>query len=271
MAAPAPTKQFSLATIHMDVHGLERAFTVPVPLGDSRLLDLLPATGAIASQEAQANIDAARTEGREISCRMGCGACCRQLVAISAVEAQALLELVERMPEERRTIIRERFAAGIRKLEEAGFLDSADTPGKRLPVARKFGTLTETLNDLGHRYFRLGIACPFLENESCSIYEERPAVCREYHVTSPAENCSRLFEVAVDRLEPTFHMSEILGTFAEKIANVEQSTLMLIQAMEWAEANGQVFNATADGRQLFGLLMEEIGKLANESSTQKES
>lgn len=256
-------RRISLATIRMEVHGRELAFNVPVPQEPSRLLDLLPATGAIASQEAQANIDASRARGKDISCRAGCGACCRQLVAISAVEAQALHELVERMPEERRAVIRERFAAGIRRLEEAGLLDPREPPGRRMPVARQRATASLTLTDLGHRYFQLGIACPFLEEESCGIYEDRPAVCREYHVTSPAENCKHIYEVQVDRLEPSFHVSEILGKVARRLAGVEQNTLMLIQSLEWAEANPDALKVAFDGRQMFGVLIEELAKLAS--------
>jgi len=40
-------------------------------------------------------------------------------------------------------------------------------------------------------YFYEGVACPFLEEESCSIHPDRPLSCREYLVTSPAEYCSR--------------------------------------------------------------------------------
>jgi Fe-S-cluster containining protein len=252
----------ALATIRMNVHGQDRAFAVPVPLGPSRLLDLLPASGAIASEEAQANIEDARAHGKEISCRAGCGACCRQAVAISAVEAQALAELVDTFPAERQSIVRERFQAGIRRLEEAGLLDPSQPPGHRYPQAADQGALAQTLNDLGRRYFRLGVACPFLEDESCGIYEQRPAVCREYHVTSPAENCARLYEVPVDRLEPSFHVSEILGHLAEGAAAISQSSVLLIQALEWSAANFQSLAATGDGRQLFGMFMDEIGKLA---------
>jgi hypothetical protein len=39
-------------------------------------------------------------------------------------------------------------------------------------------------------YFTLRVPCPFLEEESCSIHPERPLVCREYLVTSPAELCA---------------------------------------------------------------------------------
>jgi hypothetical protein len=44
--------------------------------------------------------------------------------------------------------------------------------------------------ELSVAYFALGIPCPFLEEESCSIHPDRPLVCREYLVTSPAELCS---------------------------------------------------------------------------------
>ena len=36
----------------------------------------------------------------------------------------------------------------------------------------------------------MGVPCPFLEDESCSIHPERPLVCREYLVTSPAALCA---------------------------------------------------------------------------------
>jgi Fe-S-cluster containining protein len=244
----------------MDLQGQHRAFSVPVPQGPSRMLDLLPATREIANQEAQANIDRSRSEGKDISCRAGCGACCRQIVAISAVEAQSLAELVASMPAERQAVIRERFADGIRRLEEAGVLDASEPKGFRLPVARNQGDLGLALADLGHRYFRQGIACPFLEDESCSIYEQRPAICRQYHVTSPAANCSHVFEIPIDRLEPTFHVSELLGMLFYRLTNMEQCTLMLIQSLEWSEVNGSVLDQTGNGELMFKTLMNDLTK-----------
>ena len=44
--------------------------------------------------------------------------------------------------------------------------------------------------ELSSAYFALGIPCPFLEEESCSIHPDRPLVCREYLVTSPSELCA---------------------------------------------------------------------------------
>ena len=44
--------------------------------------------------------------------------------------------------------------------------------------------------ELSTAYFAMGVPCPFLEDESCSIHPERPLVCREYLVTSPAALCA---------------------------------------------------------------------------------
>ena len=46
------------------------------------------------------------------------------------------------------------------------------------------------LRILGQRWFDLGIPCPFLAEESCSIQEQRPLICREYLVTSPSSACA---------------------------------------------------------------------------------
>ncbi len=123
----------------------------------------------------------AEAAGRTISCRAGCGACCRQLVPISQAEARALVRLVAEMPEPRRSEVRRRFEAALEALDAVGLLAAIDS-------ARESETVSG-VGELGMRYFRQGIACPFLENESCSIHPDRPLICRQYLVTSPARNC----------------------------------------------------------------------------------
>jgi Fe-S-cluster containining protein len=112
--------------------------------------------------------------GKAISCRKGCGACCRQLVPVSRTEGERLLQLVEAMPTERREVLKARFAAAEAAIEAAGLKDRQGRSDRELSTA----------------YFALGVPCPFLEDESCSIHPERPLVCREYLVTSPAELCA---------------------------------------------------------------------------------
>lgn len=49
------------------------------------------------------NSEQAAAGGRVVSCRKGCGACCRQLVPLAWSEAYQPGELVNALPEPRRT------------------------------------------------------------------------------------------------------------------------------------------------------------------------
>lgn len=246
------------AKVQLGIAGQTRELSIPLTVGPARVVDLLPAARELANQEASANIERAEGEGKKVSCCAGCGACCRQLVAISVVEAQGLAELVEKLPPERQAVIRGRFADAIARLESAGLLDPAEPHGQRMPLARAASSRAAALRDIAQRYFSLKIACPFLENESCSIYPERPMVCRVHHVTSPAENCSRLFEAQVDKLEPAFHMGEVLCRTAHRSIGADNGMIPLVLSLEWSAANGESLAPRVDGEQLLGLMFDEL-------------
>lgn len=146
-----------------------------VPAGPVGLDDLLPVFQGLTDFLAER-----ASAGRAISCGPGCGTCCRQMVPISQAEARGLARLVAAMPEPHQSRIQDRFHTAMLALDAAGLLADID--------ALREGT-AEDFEAVGLGYFRLAIPCPFLEAESCSIHPDRPLVCREYLVTSPAENC----------------------------------------------------------------------------------
>ena len=85
----------STATLRLAVGDLRIAHPITVP--DAAV----PATAVLPALQGLVNaVVGAAEAGREISCRKGCGACCRQLVPISRTEGEALLALVEVMPTE---------------------------------------------------------------------------------------------------------------------------------------------------------------------------
>jgi len=159
----------STATLRLAMGALRIAHPITVPTASVPAAEIVPALQGLVN----AVVEAAEA-GNTVSCRKGCGACCRQLVPVSRTEGERLLQLVDAMPNERRETLLARFAAAEAAIEGAGLKDRGGRSDRELSTA----------------YFALGIACPFLEEESCSIHPERPLVCREYLVTSPAELCS---------------------------------------------------------------------------------
>lgn len=145
------------------------------------LSQLLPALQSLTNKVVDAAVERERKAGRKISCKAGCGACCRQLVPISRTEARELPDLIASLSEAHRSRVMARFSDTVSKLRVSGIWDRLE----------KYSTLPRDERvALGTEYFQLGIACPFLEDESCSIHAVRPLVCRQYLVTSPAANCT---------------------------------------------------------------------------------
>lgn len=199
-----------------------------VPAERTSPVALLPVFRALAENIIVLATQEQEREGFPITCKNGCGACCRQLVPISASEARRIRDYIEELPEERRAEIRRRFGAARERLDEAGMLPRLAS-GEGLP--------REVLRSLGLDYFRLGIPCPFLEDESCSIYAERPIACREYLVTSPAENCAALSSKTVACVPLAGRVSSALMRAELARGDSTDRWLALALAPEWADSH----------------------------------
>jgi Fe-S-cluster containining protein len=241
-----------IANIHLEMFGADRCVPVAIPTGQQPVRALLPAARELTHEITGVAVRAAEREGRAVSCRAGCGACCRQLVVISLTEAQSLADAVAAMPPDRQAIIRQRFADALGRLEAAGLLDPGEPKGDRHLIHPGDGP------PLAFRYFHQKIACPFLENESCGIYADRPLVCREYLVTSPAEDCARLYELPIARVEVPVHMGGVMVQLTHKVAGVPVESIPLVLALEWAEAHSAALEKTCGGLELLQTLVAEI-------------
>ncbi len=177
--------------------------------------------------------NALENAGGRISCQKGCGACCRQAIPLAEIEAYQIAEMVKALPEPRRTEIVNRFDAAWRHFSEIGWFERLDTCINLSPPEREKIVL---------EYFYENVACPFLENECCSIHEARPFACREYLVTSPAINCSQLSAEKIRMVELPIKPSDTVRKITNS-RNLNQSVnfVPLVLALEWAKRNADEF------------------------------
>ena len=68
-----------------------------VRAGPATFEEVLPIFQGLSDLFVAQGVARAEAEGRPVTCRAGCGACCRQLVPVSDAEARALARLVEAM------------------------------------------------------------------------------------------------------------------------------------------------------------------------------
>ncbi len=219
----APGSPAATARLQLLVDGQPIRLAIKVPAEPVKLSHMLPVFQGFTNAVVDVAESKVAGNGESISCRAGCGACCRQIVPISPSEAHALQRLVDTFPEPRRQVVKERFANAARQLNEANLSNSIES----IAEAADEG-------ELAAAYFNLRIACPFLEEESCSIHQDRPLACREYLVTSPPEECSRPCENKVRCVPMPSRASWALRAVEWDVQPMGSGWLPLILLLEWA-------------------------------------
>lgn len=236
---------------------LDSVIRVEAPPERARLDEILPALRALDDGFAAA---AVRRNGEPVSCMKGCSKCCQiQAVPVTPVEAYALLLLVQRLPEPRRTAVLSRFAASAARLHAAGLAEGF-LEGRR-PASE------EDAKAQARQYLDLGLVCPFLEHDVCSIYQARPFACREYFVTSANALCA----------DPLLHPVKTVSTISDGgEANLATAaafmgrpgyTIPLTLALIYAATHREELERTYDGNQIFTRALGDLfGTVASQSA-----
>src|SRR5262249_39570688 len=84
-------------------------------------------------------------------------------------------------------------------------------------------------------YFRQGVPCPFLEDESCSIHPHRPLVCREYLVTSAPDACATVGSGRVRRIPVSPRIWAVLARAASGDGRLVW--MPLIESLDYAASH----------------------------------
>jgi Fe-S-cluster containining protein len=227
--------------VRLGTDTVELKFTVPEGVCPPEAL--LPDAQALANKVAALGEARVRRGGFRISCTKGCGACCRQMVPISPTEARHLATLVAASPPERAAQLRQRFAEALSKIETAGL------PLRGPSVADK-----AAFREFGLAYFRQGVACPFLHEESCSIHADRPLVCREYQVTSTPAACARLGSGEVRQVAVPVRIWSAFSRSVSAQGTVEW--MPLIEALQFAAAHPESDQSRTGPQRVEALLRE---------------
>jgi Fe-S-cluster containining protein len=127
----------------------------------------------------------------------------------------------------------------------------------------------EELDPINRSYYALRIPCPYLENETCSIYEARPAACRELLVTSPAELCQDLEQNPVVPLPVSMRMSSILGLAWGTLTSAPPRLIPLPMALEWAERHEEESRRTWPGSSLLDQVLDNMWRFLSQAFTKK--
>ena len=202
-----------------------------VPEGECNLTEILPVLQSLDDSLLNAVALQLGEAGLSISCKAGCGACCRQMVPLSIFEAQALAAWIGTLGPDTRQILAQRFHQALLKLSSAGLID-------RL-VTDDWLADTDAARQLTLDYFYQGVPCPFLQDESCSIHPIRPLICREYLVTSDPRHCADPNALQVDPVPLPVNFSRLLNRMGAELEAGSHGWIPLVFLFAWMESGAQ--------------------------------
>jgi Fe-S-cluster containining protein len=237
---------------------------IDVPTGFIPINAIVPVTRRLGEEAAELEVRHAIEAGRTISCGKGCAACCRMLVPLSAPEAFALREYVEQLPPDRRTLLLDRLSETKNRMKHEGLWEPlTDVAEASEPVP------DAELDPINRAYYALRLPCPYLENELCSIYEARPAACRELLVTSPAELCQDFVQNPVIPLPVPLRVSSILGLVWGTLTSSPPRLIPLPMALEWAERHEEEAQRAWPGSSLLDEVLDKMWRFLSQEFTNR--
>jgi Fe-S-cluster containining protein len=235
--------------------------TAQVPVGRTTLTQLLPVIHNLESAITQKVSDEAQAAGHPISCRAGCAACCRQMVPVSAFEAEALTRWIRSLPEKYQAEVERRFQRALTTLRNAGVIEKLLDP--RWATDEAFATEATVA------YFNAHVACPFLEDENCGIYSIRPLACREYMVTSPPELCQDPATNSVAGVDFPLKLTRVFFFFSRKAVSDPRGWFPLVFLLAWAKTGaepGELFAGT--GEEVLKKVLDAAASMVNSERAQ---
>jgi Fe-S-cluster containining protein len=234
--------------------------TVEIPDGFVPVTEIVPLLRRLGQQAQALEQQRVMATGQALSCARGCAACCRMLVPVSAPEAFALRDMVATLPEDRREAVRNKLAETTARLERAGLLAQLHQ------MAETDRPVTDAMMEPVNRaYYALKLPCPFLENEACSMYDDRPAACRELLVTSPAEWCQDMVNKPVRAIPVPIRVSTILGLLWSGLTGSPPRLIPLPLALDWADRHAGENRANWKARDMLDKALDIIGRFLSQN------
>ena len=174
------------------------------------------------------------------SCRKGCSACCRQPVPISESEAFGLRDTLLKMSPNRRFQI-------FRRMGHHYHLWKKNRPEQETP----FHHLRE--------YWSLGMDCPFLVDQGCSIHPNRPLVCREHLVSSDPVYCDDVENNSVTLINPLLAIREALDQASSFFLNKARVAIPLAFLSQWLREHRNILEPRYSEREMAEFLIKKLG------------
>ena len=258
----SPYGDEEIVNLDLDVLDETINFRTVVGQGQAKLADIVPLARTISSKITDVVLKNTRSKGDQIPCFKGCSACCnRCLVPLSVPEAFRLKEEIEVAPAHQLQSI------WINCLNASRHILLHKPPKKIVhQSAEASSKKAADMNLISSWYTSFNVACPFLHQDVCTIYEQRPLACREHYIIGSAEGCEDEDSFA-EVLDMPIQIPNALGQLASELEGTSVEAVILPLALVWCKENKKRAERTWPYAAMVKRFVEIIEAMASKKST----
>ena len=217
--------------IELDILGEPVHLRISAEQRQAKLADIVPMARKLSTRLSLLVLGKLRESGKHVPCCKGCSACCSYcLIPLSVPEAFRLTEEVMAMPAE----------SGRAVMQSS--LETARTMLAERPVEFDFNESAEMdcqaqISRLRRWCADIKLACPFLSEHLCTLYEQRPTACREHIVTGSPVKCEADAADEPQVVRMPVSILECLGQLTAELEQSEVEAVMLPLTLPWVQEN----------------------------------
>ena len=217
------------------------------------LADITPVARVLSTKIVRCVERKAAGTGFAVPCHKGCAACCQYLISLSVPEAFRLVREIMMMPMSQREKIMNRcFQISQWFQKQLGTCYTAKKPsnGDNLNP--------QQLKEISEWYFREGISCPFLCNDECTIYNQRPMVCREHLVAGSTSPCGNNGASNLPKVQIPVRIEIALKLMTSKLEQAKQESVALPCIFDWFLNNKERYNRVCPAKMLVEYFVKAV-------------
>lgn len=232
LCEPEETKnsyRSEIVELEIEIPGEVVYFRIGIEDKQARLSDIVQLARTISNKLVLTVLDGVSKNGQSITCCKGCSACCSYLIPLSVPEAFRLREELLSLPANKSNqILNSCFDTAERILDNR-------PPTLSLKNSPKSAQSQTGL--ISKWYSGLKLACPFLSDGLCMLYEQRPLACREHIVSGSAILCQTSHKGDPNVVPMPVSILEALSQLTAELEQSDIEAVMLPFAFAWAQDN----------------------------------
>ena len=228
------TNDINIVDLKLQIHS--EIVTVKIAVKDypATLADIVPMARMLSVKINEAVQRQAIYNGLTIPCHQGCANCCHLLIILSVPEALRLVEEVMSMP-------RSQYEKLKRHWDSTGDHMREQLPKNLSPHLTNYISYSN-LKKISNWHTKQRKPCVFLRGGMCTIYEQRPLVCRDFMVIGSSSQCQsgKVSTKAGVQISPS--LVHVLRQLASELEHENQRIIFLHDLFDWYTENPALYN-----------------------------